>query len=151
MTLLGSQRPGYAWPCDTGQQEAEGGDIWGDRGGIFLFRTASSDNEFVRWTISIASLCCSEPWVMHRSWEAGGKLSLAWAALQTSLFKSWLSSMEIYVLPCSTPTYLPKRISFWKHTNSVNRVRDRVCSLTTVLPFILMIQKFPHEKATFKW
>lgn len=122
-------------------------------GGRFPFRTASSDDEFVPWTISTALIYCSEPWVIHRNWDARGKLWMVWAASQTSLLKSWLLSMEIYVLPFSLPTsYLPKRISFWKHTNRLNRVGDRVCSLSTVLPFILMIQKFTLlEKDTFKW
>lgn len=100
------------------------------------FRAAPSENEFVHRTISAALLCCSEPWVMDGV-----------GCTADSLLKSRLLSMEIYVLPFSMPTsYLPKRISFWKHTNRVNRVRDRVCSLSTVLPFILMIQKFPLLK-----
>lgn len=130
------------------------GEIHGRRGGgRFPFRTAPSDDEFVPWTISTALLCCSEPWAMHSSWEAAGKLWMVWAASQTSLLQSWLLSMEIYVLPFSMPTsYLPKRISFWKHTNRVNRVRDRVCSFSTTLPFILTTQKFPLlDKAMFKW
>lgn len=91
---------------------------WRIEGGRFPFRTASSDDEFVPWTISTALICCSEPWVIYRNWEARGKLWMVWAASQTSLLKSWLLSMEIYVLPFSLPTsYLPKRISFWKHTN----------------------------------